>query len=72
MTLPGGPANKLGNRYEKWWTLPELVHMLQGDTEAVRIEPPASTRRNSSQRPVLTRNCSSFQGPACWVRRFGR
>ena len=41
MTLPGGAANKLGNRYEKWWTLSELVRMLQGDTDALRIEDPA-------------------------------
>ena len=40
MTLPGGPANKLGNRYEKWWTVSECVRMLHGDTEAIRIEPP--------------------------------
>ena len=38
MTLPGGPAEKLGNRYEKWWTLSELVRMLGGETEALRIE----------------------------------
>ena len=40
MTLPGGPANKLGNRYEKWWTVSECVRMLHGNTEAIRIEPP--------------------------------
>ena len=40
MTLPGGPADKLGNRYEKWWTLSELVRMLVGETEAIRIEEP--------------------------------
>ena len=40
MTLPGGPADKLGNRYEKWWTLSELVRMLGGETEAIRIEDP--------------------------------
>ena len=40
MTLPGGPAGKLGNRYEKWWTLSELVRMLGGETEAIRIEEP--------------------------------
>ena len=40
MTLPGGAANKLGNRYEKWWTLSQLVRMLQGETEALRIEAP--------------------------------
>ena len=41
MTLPGGPADKLGNRYEKWWTVSEFVRMLHGDTEAIRIEPPS-------------------------------
>ena len=40
MTLPGGAADKLGNRYEKWWTLSEFVRMLRGDTEAIRIEAP--------------------------------
>ena len=40
MTLPGGPADKLGNRYEKWWTLSEFVRMLGGETEAIRIEEP--------------------------------
>ena len=40
MTLPGGSADKLGNRYETWWTLSEFVRMLHGDTEAIRIEDP--------------------------------
>ena len=40
MTLPGGPADKLGNRYEKWWTLSEFVRLLRGDAEAIRIEDP--------------------------------
>ena len=40
MTLPGGPADKLGNRYEKWWTVSECVRMLRGDTEVIRIEDP--------------------------------
>ena len=40
MTLPGGAAAKLGLRYERWWTLSELVRMLRGDTDSLRIEPP--------------------------------
>ena len=40
MTLPGGPADKLGNRYEKWWTVEQCVRILRGDTEAIRIEDP--------------------------------
>ena len=40
MTLPGGAADKLGNRYETWWTVSELLRMLRGKTEAIRIEDP--------------------------------
>ena len=40
MTLPGGPAAKFGNRYEKLWTLSELVRMLRGETDSMRIEVP--------------------------------
>ena len=40
MTLPGGPADKRGNRYEKWWTVSEFLRMLGGSTEAIRIEDP--------------------------------
>ena len=42
MTLPGGPADKLGNRYENWWTLSEFVRMLQGGAESIRIEEPGT------------------------------
>ena len=41
MTLPGGPADKLGNRYEKWWAVAECIRLLRGDTEAIRIEDPS-------------------------------
>ena len=40
MTLRGGPANKLGNRYEKLWTVAECIRLLRGDTDAIRIEDP--------------------------------
>ena len=40
MTLPGGPADKFGNRYETWWMASEFVRMLHGATEALRIEAP--------------------------------
>lgn len=40
MTLPGGPAAKLGYQYEKWWTLHELVRMLRGETDSLRVEEP--------------------------------
>jgi hypothetical protein len=38
--LPGGAADKLGNRFELMWTVSELVHMLRGDAENIRIESP--------------------------------
>jgi hypothetical protein len=41
MTLPGGPADKLGNRYEKLWTISEIVKMLMGFSDSIRIEDPA-------------------------------
>ena len=40
MPLPGGAANKFGNRYEKWWTLSEFVRILFGSAEAIRLEEP--------------------------------
>ncbi len=44
MTLPGGPASKLGDRYEAWWTLWEVVRMLSGETETIRIEDPSTDK----------------------------
>ena len=32
MPLPGGPADKLGNRYENWWTVWQLVRMLHNES----------------------------------------
>ena len=40
MPLPGGPANKIGNRYESKWTLSEFLRVLGGDTESIRVESP--------------------------------
>lgn len=40
MTLPGGPAAKYGHEYEKLWTIRQLVRILQGRAEAIRIEAP--------------------------------
>jgi hypothetical protein len=40
-TLPGGPADKLGNRYEKLWAIAELLNMLMGLSDAIRIEDPS-------------------------------
>ena len=57
MTLPGGPADKLGNRYEIWWTVSELVRMLHGDTNAIRIEAPGVDK---AEFVVTTGACREF------------
>ena len=31
MPLTGGAADKLGNRYELWWTVAQLERMLHGE-----------------------------------------
>lgn len=38
--LPGGPADKLGNRYEAWWTLYRVADVLRGRASRLRLEPP--------------------------------
>lgn len=38
--LPGGPADKLGNRYEDWWTLMRVADVLRGRATRIRLEPP--------------------------------
>ncbi len=40
MSLPGGPSDKLGNRYELWWTVSQLVRIMDRRAESIRIEDP--------------------------------
>jgi hypothetical protein len=40
MPLSGGAADKLGNRFELWWTVAQLQRMLHGELESIRIEDP--------------------------------
>jgi hypothetical protein len=40
MPLAGGPSDKIGNRYELWWTVSQLVKMLFGELKSIRIEDP--------------------------------
>ena len=40
MPLTGGAADKLGNRYELWWTVAQLERMLHGEISSIRIEDP--------------------------------
>ena len=38
MPLPGGAADKIGNRYEQWWTVSQFVRIIKGEAESIRIE----------------------------------
>jgi len=40
VSLPGGPADKLGNRYELWWTVVQIQNLLLGQWDSIRIEVP--------------------------------
>ncbi len=40
MTLPGGPADKFGNRYEGRWTVRCMIDILEERADAIRLEPP--------------------------------
>jgi SpoVK/Ycf46/Vps4 family AAA+-type ATPase len=37
--IPGGVADKLGNEYEAYWTLLQLLRVIQGLASAIRVEP---------------------------------
>ena len=38
MPIPGGPADKIGNRYEQWWTVSQFVRIIDGEAESIHIE----------------------------------
>lgn len=40
MPLPGGPSDKIGNRYERRWVVRALIELLQGTATSVRVEVP--------------------------------
>lgn len=40
MPLPGGPADKIGNRYERRWGVASLVDILDGSADSIRFEVP--------------------------------
>lgn len=42
MPLPGGPADKIGNRYEQWWTVSQFVRIIDEEAESIRIEDPTT------------------------------
>lgn len=40
MSLAGGPADKVGNRYELWWTVLKVMDILRGQWDSIRVEEP--------------------------------
>ena len=42
MPLPGGPAEKFGNRYEGRWTVACLLDILDEKADSIRLEPPGT------------------------------
>jgi hypothetical protein len=44
MSLPGGSADKFGNRYELWWTVLQLIRLLDGRADSIHIEDPGITK----------------------------
>jgi hypothetical protein len=47
LPLWGGAANKVGNRYERLWTVLALLDVLAGDAEYIRIEYPGDAGRGA-------------------------
>ena len=40
MPLPGGAAEKFGNRYEGRWTVARLLDVMDEKADSIRLEPP--------------------------------
>ncbi len=40
MPLPGGSSDKIGNRYEDWWTVYCLIDVMEEEADSIRLEPP--------------------------------
>jgi hypothetical protein len=44
VSLPGGPSDKLGNRYELWWTVVQVQNLLRGQWDSIRVEIPGDDK----------------------------
>ncbi|MBI5035278.1 MAG: hypothetical protein HZB51_32525 [Chloroflexi bacterium] len=42
MSLPGGAADKIGNRYEMRWTLLCIIEIMNERADSIRLEPPGT------------------------------
>lgn len=53
MPLPGGPADKAGNSYERRWTVFALINLLAGKAQSLRIEVPGDEGVGSEFRQTV-------------------
>jgi hypothetical protein len=56
MSLAGGSADKLGNRYELWWTVLKVMDILRGQWDAIRIEEPGIEKAEFILRGALVKS----------------
>jgi len=56
MSLTGGPADKLGNRYELWWTVLKVMDILRGQWDAVPVEEPGVEKAEFVLRRALEKS----------------
>src|SRR4051794_39184317 len=57
-SISGGPADKLGNEFERLWTVRQVIDVLAGQAVSVRIEPLGDDERGAEfwvDRPNGTR-----------------
>ena len=57
MPLPGGPSDKIGNRYELWWTVSQFVRIINRKAESIRIEDPTIDK---AEFVITTGGCREF------------
>ena len=75
MTLPGGPADKLGNRYEKWWTLTQrslaASRTVCGPTTRSLLWRPSFAVSDPDAPPLdsesLVTSSTGTELPMCWL-----
>jgi len=73
MPLPGGAADKFGNRYEGLWTVACLIKVIDETADSIRLEPPGEegegvefwlgTRDSRTYYQVKRQNSAS----GCWT-----
>ena len=53
MPMAGGPADKVGNRYERRWTVSAMPDVIAGVAESLRIEVPGTQGAGAEFRLIV-------------------